>query len=88
MVVETETEFQLKTYGLEKFLDLISDPTELVHQLYLGNSEKGLTGDEFPLHDIVNFVAKKHEIDIQKIRLALIDVMSFLLLVRNLFFIT
>ncbi len=98
MVIEVETENQLRQYQLEDYLGLLSDPIRLIEELYIKMIGVAIAGKEIaltcmsdavltllpsidpeklPLHDITNFIAKKYDIEIEPIRLGLIEVIRY-----------
>ncbi|RUS30176.1 rough deal protein C-terminal region-domain-containing protein [Jimgerdemannia flammicorona] len=68
-LARTETEHQLRSHNLIEFVELIPQWPELICQLYLKKSEKTLVNkDAVDLHAITNDIAKRHGLDIEKIR--------------------
>ncbi|KAI9026821.1 rough deal protein C-terminal region-domain-containing protein [Hyaloraphidium curvatum] len=74
MLAATETEHQLRSLNLQPFLEFLQRPQELVVQLYSQKSaDMVLHKDPIDLHAVVEDIARRHGIDVEKTRLKLLQ---------------
>ncbi|KAL1915878.1 uncharacterized protein VTP21DRAFT_6266 [Calcarisporiella thermophila] len=74
-LARAETENQLRSLSLSDFVELVSQPLELICQLYARKSEQALIeADSIDLHSLANDISKRHNLEIDKIRQYLLTI--------------
>ncbi|KAJ3414397.1 hypothetical protein HDV05_006671 [Chytridiales sp. JEL 0842] len=73
-LVLAETEHQLRSLGLESFLEYMDAPQELIGQMYYRLSEKALSENAtYDLHRVCNEIGARHGVDVGKLRTILVQ---------------